>query len=76
MLIYTSLHRNDSRSSKHRHKHHDRYNEEDLLLRRQKGSEVHLEDALKRVATETDEAEMLHSADLDDMTSMWYISSV
>ncbi|KAK3083355.1 hypothetical protein FSP39_020709 [Pinctada imbricata] len=61
--------RSESRGSKHRHKHHDRYKQEDLLLRRQKGSEVHLEDAIKRVPTESDEAQMLHSADLDDITS-------
>ncbi|XP_062574717.1 anion exchange protein 3-like isoform X1 [Saccostrea cucullata] len=54
----------------HRHKrHHDHYKTEDLLLRRQKGSEVHLDMVVKSEPTETDEAQMLHKADLDEMAS-------
>jgi hypothetical protein len=37
-------------------------------MRRQKGSEVHLSDALK-VPTEFDEARLLAKADLDQMSS-------
>lgn len=51
-----------------RHHHHDHYKTEDLLLRRQKGSEVHL-DVMKSEPTEVDEAKMLHKVDLDEMAS-------
>ncbi|XP_045178660.2 anion exchange protein 2-like isoform X2 [Mercenaria mercenaria] len=54
---------------KHHHHHRENYGREDLLRRRQRGSEVHIQDALKRVPTETEEAIMLHSADLDEMAS-------
>ncbi|XP_052080368.1 anion exchange protein 2-like isoform X2 [Mytilus californianus] len=61
----------DGRPHKHRHHHHhhEHYKQEDLLLRRQKGSEVHLDKKLQRVPTEADEANLLHTADLDEMAS-------
>ncbi|XP_021352339.1 band 3 anion transport protein-like isoform X2 [Mizuhopecten yessoensis] len=63
--------RSEPRIQKHRHKHHnhDPFKHEDLLLRRQIGSEVKMEDYLKHVPTETEEAILLQKADLDDMTS-------
>ncbi|XP_060080773.1 band 3 anion transport protein-like [Ylistrum balloti] len=63
--------RSEPRIQKHRHKHHhhDPFKQEDLLLRRQIGSEVKMEDYLKHVPTETEEAILLQKADLDDMTS-------
>ncbi|XP_041374597.1 anion exchange protein 2-like isoform X2 [Gigantopelta aegis] len=57
---------------KHRHHHHhEHFKHEDLRLRRQKGSEVHLDNMnkLKRSPTETEEAILLHTADLDEMAS-------
>ncbi|XP_076088046.1 band 3 anion transport protein-like isoform X4 [Mytilus galloprovincialis] len=61
----------DGRPHKHRHHHHhhEHYKQEDLLLRRQKGSEVHLDKKLQRVPTEADEANLLQTADLDEMAS-------
>ncbi|XP_063411589.1 band 3 anion transport protein-like [Mytilus trossulus] len=61
----------DGRPHKHRHHrhHHEQYKQEDLLLRRQKGSEVRLDKRLQRVPTEADEANLLHTADLDEMAS-------
>jgi len=43
------------------------------MRRRQRGSEVQITDALTRVptVTETDEAETLHTVDLDEMASMY-----
>nr|XP_022325247.1 anion exchange protein 2-like isoform X2 [Crassostrea virginica] len=52
-----------------RHHHYDHYKTEDLLLRRQKGSEVHLDIVMKDQPTEFDEAKMLHKVDLDEMAS-------
>ena len=65
--------RSDGKHHKHRHHHHHHHHEHhkkaDLLSRRQRGSEVTLNDAIHRVATETEEAILLHKADLDEMTS-------
>lgn len=65
----------DGRPHKHRHHHHhhEQYKQEDLLLRRQKGSEVRLDKRLQRVPTEADEANLLHTADLDEMASMFCV---
>ncbi|XP_060562813.1 anion exchange protein 2-like isoform X2 [Ruditapes philippinarum] len=71
----TKIHkRSHSEKSRHKHKkhhhhHRENYGTEDLLRRRQRGSEVHIADALKRVPTETEEAITLQSADLDEMAS-------
>ncbi|XP_069108746.1 anion exchange protein 3-like isoform X2 [Argopecten irradians] len=71
----SSLHsssRSESKIHKHRHKHHhhhDQFKQEDLMLRRQIGSEVKMEDYFKHVPTETEEAILLQKADLDDMSS-------
>ncbi|XP_025113828.1 band 3 anion transport protein-like isoform X2 [Pomacea canaliculata] len=61
-----------ARSTRSKHHHHHRkehFRQEDLNLRRQKGSEVHLNDALKHYPTEVEEAAFLHKADLDEMSS-------
>ncbi len=42
----------------------------DLVDRRHLGSEIEIEDSVKRVPTESDEAAMLSGTDLDDMASM------
>lgn len=52
-----------------RHHHYDHYKTEDLLLRRQKGSEVRLDIMMQSEPTEKDEAKMLHKVDLDEMAS-------
>ncbi|XP_013387963.1 anion exchange protein 2 isoform X2 [Lingula anatina] len=52
-----------------RHRRHHHHGEEDLKLRRQKGSEVQMDTMLKRVPTEPEEALYLQDADLDDMSS-------
>eukprot|EP00105_Crassostrea_gigas_P004976 XP_011418394.2 PREDICTED: anion exchange protein 2-like isoform X3 [Crassostrea gigas] len=52
-----------------RHHHYDHYKTEDLLLRRQKGSEVRLDIMMQSEPTEVDEAKMLHKVDLDEMAS-------
>lgn len=71
--VQPTISRRGSRSSdgrhRHRHHHHDHYKQEDLELRRQKGSEVHLDQKLQRVPTDLNEATMLHRADLDEMAS-------
>ncbi|KAK3587039.1 hypothetical protein CHS0354_008062 [Potamilus streckersoni] len=66
--------RSDVKSHRHKHKHHhyysyDGYNKEDLMMRRHKGSEVEVQDVLKRVPTELEEAITLQKADLDEMAS-------
>ncbi|XP_052813602.1 anion exchange protein 2-like isoform X2 [Mya arenaria] len=60
-----------SRSKHRRHHHHENYKTEDLMRRRQRGSEVQITDALRRVptVTETEEAITLQSADLEEMAS-------
>ncbi|KAK6165534.1 hypothetical protein SNE40_022447 [Patella caerulea] len=63
-----SLSRTSSGKKRHHH-HHQHFKERDLILRRQKGSEVKLDGELKRSPTETDEAALLHKADLDEMAS-------
>ncbi|KAK7501372.1 hypothetical protein BaRGS_00007497 [Batillaria attramentaria] len=71
-----SLHRTGSTDSqksgrsKHRHHHHpEHFKREDLFMRRQRGSEVHLQDAIARSPTEVEEAALLHKSDLDQMSS-------
>ncbi|BFZ21740.1 hypothetical protein BsWGS_24779 [Bradybaena similaris] len=54
---------------KHHHHHHEHFRTEDLIMRRQKGSEVVLSENFKISPTETEEANMLYKADLDEMTS-------
>ncbi|XP_055870394.1 anion exchange protein 2-like isoform X2 [Biomphalaria glabrata] len=59
-----------TKSGKRRHHHHhEHFHREDLIMRRQKGSEVKLDEALKKSPTETEEASMLYKADLDEMAS-------
>ncbi|WAR10579.1 B3A3-like protein [Mya arenaria] len=55
-----------SRSKHRRHHHHENYKTEDLMRRRQRGSEVQITDALRRVptVTETEEAITLQMDDL------------
>lgn len=68
--MFISTESTRSTRSKHRHHHHhEHFKQEDLVMRRQKGSEVHLQDAIKTSPTEIDEAALLHKADLDEMTS-------
>ncbi|KAL4216954.1 Anion exchange protein 3 [Mactra antiquata] len=64
-------HRPRKHKHKHRKHHHhkEHYGSQDLMRRRQRGSEVQISDALKRVPTEIEEADTLQSADLDDMAS-------
>lgn len=69
IINFISIRSSDSRHKHRHHHHHDHYKQEDLELRRQKGSEVHLDQKLQRVPTELDEATMLHRADLDEMAS-------
>ncbi|XP_046565227.1 anion exchange protein 2-like [Haliotis rubra] len=56
---------------KHRKHHHEHFRKEHLIMRRQRGSEVHLDnmDKLKRSPTETEEAMLLQKADLDNLAS-------
>lgn len=77
--FFTKLEKNNcfcstdsARSTRSKHHHHHRkehFRQEDLNLRRQKGSEVHLNDALKHYPTEVEEAAFLHKADLEEMSS-------
>ena len=54
----------------HHHHHHQHFKQEDLVMRRQKGSVVTLNDDRQvGEATEQDEAQELNKADLDDMAS-------
>ncbi|XP_048237893.1 anion exchange protein 2-like isoform X2 [Haliotis rufescens] len=56
---------------KHRKHHHEHFRKEHLIMRRQRGSEVHLDnmEQLKRSPTETEEAMLLQKADLDNLAS-------
>ncbi|CAG5130389.1 unnamed protein product, partial [Candidula unifasciata] len=54
---------------KHHHHHREHFRTEDLIMRRQKGSEVVLSENFKISPTESEEANMLYKADLDEMTS-------
>ncbi|XP_059167054.1 anion exchange protein 3-like isoform X2 [Physella acuta] len=59
-----------TRSSKRRHHHHhEHFHREDLIMRRQKGSEVKLDQTFKKSPTEIEEASMLYKSDLDEMAS-------
>ncbi|XP_035824346.1 anion exchange protein 2 isoform X3 [Aplysia californica] len=51
------------------HHHHEHFAQSDLVMRRQKGSEVQLNEKYQKSPTETEEASILNKADLDDMTS-------
>ncbi|CAI9716066.1 anion exchange protein 2-like isoform X1 [Octopus vulgaris] len=53
----------------HHHRHHEHFRMQDLLMRRQAGSEIDLDEKLHRVPTESEEALTLQKADLDQMAS-------
>ncbi|XP_070187695.1 band 3 anion transport protein-like isoform X2 [Littorina saxatilis] len=65
-----SVSSSENTRSKHRHHHHrhEHFHPQDLSMRRQKGSEVHLHDYRKE-PTEVEEAEQLIKSDLDQMSS-------
>ncbi|CAL1534908.1 unnamed protein product [Lymnaea stagnalis] len=58
-----------SASRRRHHHHHEHFQREDLIMRRQKGSEVRLDETFKRSPTETEEAVLLYKSDLDEMAS-------
>ena len=60
---------------KHHH-HHQHFKQEDLVMRRQKGSEVQLGEGFNKDPTEREEASMLYKADLEQMTSEWLNGSL
>ncbi|GFR73377.1 anion exchange protein, partial [Elysia marginata] len=60
--------RSSSTRRKHHH-HHQHFKQEDLVMRRQKGSEVKLEERFNKDPTEREEASMLYRADLEQMSS-------
>ncbi|GFN95656.1 Anion exchange protein [Plakobranchus ocellatus] len=58
-----------SSSRRKHHHHHQHFKQEDLVMRRQKGSEVRLGETFGKDPTETEEASTLYKADLEQMTS-------
>ena len=54
---------------KHKHRRHNKASTKDLIDRRHLGSEVQLNEGLRRIPTETEEAVMLSGLDLDEMSS-------
>ena len=55
---------------KHKHRRHSKASTKDLIDRRHIGSEVQLNEGLRTIPTETDEAAMLSGLDLDEIASM------
>lgn len=75
LFMFSSDGDHSNRSStrrRHHHHHHEHFKQEDLIMRRQPGSEVHLNQALHNSPTETEEAMTLYKSDLEGMASMYH----